>query len=238
MNPTYTVRGADGREYGPVSLEQITAWTREGRIMAQNEIRRNDMEHWAAAGDFIELKDAFAPATSTAVATEVASPTIRPITAPAGTVASSPNAATRAAGRASWFYWIAGLSLINSVISLSGGNFQFFLGLGITEIFDGVASGMGSAGKAVAFALDLLVAGVLVLMGVFASKGHLWAFIVGIGLLALDAVLVLILQLGFGSADTARNLWVSLALHGYVLFRLFQGMMVTRELRAQSATRG
>jgi hypothetical protein len=238
MNPTYTVRGADGREYGPVSLEQITAWSREGRIMAQNEIRRNDMEHWAAAGDFIELKDVFAPATSSSVATAVATPTVRPIAAPAGMVASGPNGAAQPAGRASWFYWIAGLSLINSVIALSGGNFHFFLGLGITEIFDGFASQMGGAGKVVAFGLDLLVAGVLVLMGFFATKGHMWAYGVGIGLLALDAVLILILQLGFGAADTERTLWVSLALHAYVLFRLFQGMMAMRELRAQSAMRG
>jgi GYF domain 2 len=222
MNPTYTVRGADGREYGPVSLEQITAWTREGRIMAQNEIRRNDMQHWAPAGDFIELKDAFPPAMSApAPTTMTAIP--QPMAASGGMAASNPSVAAQVAGRASWFYWIAGLSLINSVISLVGGSWHFLFGLGITEIFDAVIGKGDGGAKAMAFVFDLLAAGVLVLLGVFSTKGHLWAFIVGISLLFVDAVIVLIFQQ-----------WLSVALHAYVLFRLFQGMMATRELKAQS----
>src|SRR5436190_5947059 len=179
---TYTVRGADGREYGPVSLEQITAWTRDGRILAQNEIRRDDMQHWAHAGDFIELKDLFTPAVP--MSSDVtAAP--QPIAAGGGMVASNPTARPRVSGLASWFYWIAALSLINSIISLSGGTWGFLFGLGVTSVFDGFGEGMGGSGKAVAFALDLVAAGILVLIGFFATKGHIWAFIVGIGLLVL-----------------------------------------------------
>jgi len=39
-------------------------------------------------------------------------------------------------GGASWFVWIAALSVINSVILLSGGTWSFIFGLGITQIVD------------------------------------------------------------------------------------------------------
>ena len=34
---------------------------------------------------------------------------------------------------ASWFYWIAGLSLVNSILSLTDSGWMFFFGLGITQ---------------------------------------------------------------------------------------------------------
>src|SRR5437588_12623571 len=40
---------------------------------------------------------------------------------------------------ANWFFWIAGLSVVNAVISLAEGNRHFVVGLGITEIINGVA---------------------------------------------------------------------------------------------------
>jgi hypothetical protein len=44
-----------------------------------------------------------------------------------------------------WFFWIAGLSLITSILSLSGANWRFFLSLGITQIIDGFAAGLATA---------------------------------------------------------------------------------------------
>ena len=38
---------------------------------------------------------------------------------------------------ASWFYWIAGLSAINSVVYLSGSDWSFLAGLGLTQLADG-----------------------------------------------------------------------------------------------------
>ena len=37
---------------------------------------------------------------------------------------------------ADWFFWIAGLSIINSIILLAGGQWSFIVGLGITQIID------------------------------------------------------------------------------------------------------
>jgi hypothetical protein len=125
---------------------------------------------------------------------------------------------------ASWFYWIAGLSLINSITHLSGSGFGFALGLGITQVFDEIGSHVGGGGKGIVLALDVLVAGLFVFFGIFGHKGHTWAFIVGIVLFVLDSVLVLIAQA-----------WISAALHGLVLFYLFRGMQACRELNRTAA---
>ena len=92
--------------------------------------------------------------------------------------------AERVKSGANWFYVIAGLSLVTSIISLVGGGWAFFVSLGITQFFDAVANalaarwGSGSV-KIVAFLFDVLAAGTFALMGYFASKRRTWAFLVG-----------------------------------------------------------
>src|SRR5438477_10996020 len=43
---------------------------------------------------------------------------------------------TLARSGANWFYWIAALSLLNSIIFFTGSNFSFFVGLGLTPLID------------------------------------------------------------------------------------------------------
>ena len=179
MELTYQIRGADGNEYGPATLEQIITWAREGRVQPQQEVRRSDMEHWSPAGDFSELQPLFA--------------TTAPVVSTTATTSARPNRdpATEAhlKSGASWFYWIAGLSLINSIVAFTGSDWRFILGLGITQMFDALGHDIGSAGKAVVLALDLVAAGACVCFGVFAHKRHLWAFVVGMVLFALDGLI-------------------------------------------------
>ena len=190
---------------------------------SQQEVRRSDMEHWAKAGDFTELQSAFgasASSTATAVLAEGASSRAATVasTAPGAT---APNALAMAQVKSggSWFYWIAGLSLINSISAFSGSSWRFIVGLGITQVFDGIATKMGSSGKAIVLLLDLLVAGLFVLFGVFAVKGHGWAFIVGMVLFTLDGLLFLL----FGD-------WIGVAFHAFVLYCLFRGFAGSRQL--------
>ncbi len=213
MELTYKVRGTDLKEYGPVTLDQLSAWLREGRVTAQNEVMRNDMDYWSAAGNFSELKVALPVGAPSAIAAAaVAIPT---------TVRSDPATEAQLKSGASWFYWIAGLSLINSLIALGGFNWGFILGLGITQVFDAIASEFQSLGKVVALGLDLLVIGLFVMFGIFANKGHSWAFIVGMILYALDSLIALLGQ------D-----WLALGFHGFALFCLFRGFSACRELKA------
>ena len=216
MDLMYMVRGADGKEYGPVSLEQLSGWIRESRLKAEQEIKRSDMQHWAAANAFEELKSMFVQIAS-------APPTIGPAAA-IGT--DKPQAAASIAqmkSGASWFYWVAVLSLVNSVSAFAGSTWRFILGLGITQVIDEFGRNLGTAGKGVALVLDLLAAGILVLFGIFGNKGHSWAFIVGMILFALDGVIFLLEQ------D-----WLGVGFHAFILFCLFRGFTACRELKAAS----
>lgn len=121
---------------------------------------------------------------------------------------------------ADWFFWIAALSVINTVIMLAGGSTSFIAGLGITQFIDGFAFAMkeGSTGgivpllTAINIILDLAVIGLFVVFGIFARKAHRWAFIVGMVLYLLDSLIFLYVQ------D-----FLSLAFHAWALFGLFTG---------------
>ena len=117
---------------------------------------------------------------------------------------------------AHWFYWIAALSLVTSIISLAEGNWAFLVSLGVTQVIDGVArafaSQMGWGFKVVAFGFDLIAAGLCALLGYFATKRTGWAFVVGMALYALDALLFVVFF------DI-----LPLLFHAYVLYNLFRG---------------
>ncbi len=129
----------------------------------------------------------------------------------------------RSKSGARWFFWIAGLSIITSVVSLFGGGFAFFLSLGATQVIDGLAKGLsqelGDATRIVGLTLDILVAGVFVLIGWFALKRHLWSFVAGMILFMLDALLLLAFQI-----------WISFVFHLLVLFWIFKGYQAARQL--------
>jgi hypothetical protein len=124
---------------------------------------------------------------------------------------------------ARWFFWIAGLTIVTSIVSLFGGGFAFFLSLGSTQFIDGVAKGMsqefGETTKIVGLILDILVAGVFALIGWFALKRQLWSFIVGMVLFVLDALLLLVSQI-----------WISFAFHLLVVYWIFKGFQAARQL--------
>src|SRR6478672_6161125 len=78
----------------------------------------------------------------------------QPTVAPAKIVAGA-----RVRAGAKWFYWIAALSLVNSLVAIFGGQFHFVVGLGITSIVDALAKGIGSsAGIVLALVINGTVA--------------------------------------------------------------------------------
>jgi|SRR5215216_795573 len=124
---------------------------------------------------------------------------------------------------ANWFYWIAGLTIVTSLITFFGGGIRFLFSLGSTQIIDGIAAALsadvGGAAQVVALALDLIVTGVFVLFGYLSNQKYLWAFMLGMVVFLLDGLLSLIFQ------D-----WISLLAHGFVLYCLFRGYQAGREL--------
>ena len=207
MDTTYKIIGGDGMEYGPATLEELKSWISAGRVTSATQVSRSDLGTWAAAAQFTEL-DLGASASAP------------PATAPASTLAGLQLEAQLKSG-ASWFYWVAGLSAINTVAALSGTNWRLIIGLGITQIIDAFASQAGTGGKAVAVVMDLAVLGMFVLFGFFAARRHNWSFILGMVVFALDGLIFLLSQ------D-----WLSIAFHVFVLYCLFKGFQASRALKA------
>jgi hypothetical protein len=124
---------------------------------------------------------------------------------------------------ANWFYWIAGLTIITSVIAIFGGGWRFLISLGSTQLIDGIAevfsAELGSAPKIIAFVLDLIVTGVFVLFGYLSNQKYLWAYMAGMVVFLLDGLVNLVV------VD-----WIGVIVHVVVLFFMFRGYQAGREL--------
>jgi hypothetical protein len=129
------------------------------------------------------------------------------------------NAGRTRAG-AKWFYWIAGLSVLNSVIVISGGNLHFVAGLGITSVVDAAAKRVGSLGMSLNIAITGLVAGMFVFFGMFAGKAKKWAFVLGMALYAADGVLLL----------SAKD-YLSAGFHAYALWAIYRGYQAAGQIQ-------
>ena len=207
MEPTYTILGGDGNQYGPVTAEQFREWARDGRVGAQTQVWRSDTPAWCAAAALPELGQTGAPFSVTP-------------TTPVSATVSDPALEQRLKSGASWFYWIAAMSLINSILVMTDAGISFAIGLGITRETDHALSNAGMTAKAITFAIDLLAAGVVAMFGFFALKKHAWSFIVGMALLALDTGLTVLEQA-----------WLSTAFHVWALISIFTAFKASRALR-------
>ncbi|MHC4720003.1 MAG: hypothetical protein ACYSYT_05960 [Planctomycetota bacterium] len=83
---------------------------------------------------------------------------------------------------ASWFYFIGALSLINTVIALSGSDWGFVVGLAMTQIMDAIAREVGVVGMIISVVFDITIAATFIVFGIFAAKRYKWAFMVQMGL--------------------------------------------------------
>jgi len=121
-----------------------------------------------------------------------------------------------------WFYWIAGLSLINAAIGFAGGEWRFILGLGMTQIVQELAQ-VGSAGMKAGL-VGLAVVVVFAILGQHAILGHGWAFVLGMTLYALDGGIFLLIR------D-----WAGAGFHAFALLMITRGYVASRRLSAPAA---
>ena len=132
--------------------------------------------------------------------------------------------AAKSLSGANWFFWIAGLSLVNSVIVLMNGQWSFLAGLGVTQVIDGMSQALlprlGTTATVLALVMDLAAAGVIVTFGLMARQGHAWAFVLGMILYALDGLIFLLV------GD-----WLSLAFHAYALYCIYRGYAANNRLK-------
>ncbi len=125
---------------------------------------------------------------------------------------------------ANWFYWIAGLSLVNSAIFAFGGQVNFIAGLAFTQIIDAVADAAAGEGgstaiRAVAIVFDLILVAIFALIGYYANKAINAVFIGGMIIYAIDALIALLLGSYFAAG-----------FHVFVLIMIFKGFTASREV--------
>ena len=141
-------------------------------------------------------------------------------------IGPDPQLELRVKRGANWFYWIAALSVVNSLAFVAGAKLHFLGGLGVTELADAVidaAVRQGGPGalRAVSVVFDLVAVIGFALAGYFAHKLSRTAFIIGIVVYVIDTVIVLLL----GS-------WFMAAFHAFALYGLILGFLACRELKA------
>jgi hypothetical protein len=126
----------------------------------------------------------------------------------------------------SWFYWIGGASILNSVLNAAGTQWGLAVGLGLTYLIDGLAEGLSNTVRTpiYAFIIDVAIAGGFLLIGRAARRGNLSWYAVGIGLYLLDGLLFVLAEDVLG-----------IAVHAIAVFGLVSGWRAARTLKRVEA---
>ena len=126
---------------------------------------------------------------------------------------------------ADWFFWLAILSIINSLIVYYYQVPNTPIALGITQWLDGTHSGFNATMSGSALVINVLIAGVLAAFGIMARRGSDLAFVVGIFLYVIDAFLTIGLRDVFG-----------FGVHLLALFFLVKGLLASRHIRENAVS--
>ncbi|MBI1348306.1 hypothetical protein GC163_18685 [bacterium] len=126
---------------------------------------------------------------------------------------------------ANWFFWIAGLSLVNTAIAHSGGSMQFVIGLGVTVIVDAIAQALIQEqpdlrviASSIAIGFSVFCSIISCLFGWLSRKRIIPIFALGMFIYFLDGLIFVLCQ------D-----WFSAAFHGYALFSMWSGLSAYRQ---------
>jgi hypothetical protein len=132
---------------------------------------------------------------------------------------------------ANWFYWVAGLSAVNSVLMHVGADWTFIVGLATTLIVDGIAAGVRQNDPAltpitigIAVVINAVILGLVALTGWLSSQGWRSVMAVGMGLYLLDGIIFLM----FGD-------FLSAGFHGFALWNMWNGFSAAGELEGLEA---
>lgn len=135
-------------------------------------------------------------------------------------------------GGINWFFWIAGLSILNSIIFALGANLTFTVGLGMTQLVDGFihAGTQGSGQNAwviivIGVMVNLFIAGIFALFGFLGRKRNRGAIIAGLVLYLIDAILVLVFKDYFG-----------FLFHGLAVYGIITGLRAMNQLQKLEKT--
>ncbi len=204
----------DGEQFGPVPAAELTALIQGGAVGPDDLVWREGMEEWTPAalaslgGNPVPVAqhapgsaynvEALAdelPAGRLAAAAAAASSSAEALPADAVPDALAEADANFRSG-AQWYYWIAGLSLVNIFLWASGSDVYFVLGLGVSMIVNGVGIGLEESGMEsgafIATAINLVITAAIAAIGWFSLKRIKVIYIIGMAFYALDTLIFII----------------------------------------------
>jgi hypothetical protein len=115
----YKIIGADGKEYGPITSEQLRQWIAEGRVNAQTKILAEGTTEWRAVSEFPEFAAASPGTPPPPSGTPGPIPTIQPASIPV-----AGDAAAKVSGPAIALIVVAAialaLGLVNGILTMAG----------------------------------------------------------------------------------------------------------------------
>ena len=126
---------------------------------------------------------------------------------------------------ADWFFWLAILSILNSLIVFYYQTPNTPIALGITQWIDGTSGVFNGAMTAGELLTNILIAGVLAAFGLMARRGSDIAFVVGIFLYVIDTFLIIGLRDFFG-----------FGVHLIALFFIVKGLLASRHIRENAVS--
>jgi hypothetical protein len=124
-----------------------------------------------------------------------------------------------------WFYWIAGLSAVNFVFFFMGSSTGFALGTTIDWVFQGIIEEL--ADPSLSWIGHVGVIALFVFLGVRATAGAQWAFILGGLIYTVDGLILLLV------GD-----WIGIVVHGIALFAIVSAIVSLRKLGATPPAAG
>ena len=126
---------------------------------------------------------------------------------------------------ANWFFWLAILSVINTLLVYRYQIPNTPIALAITQWLDGTSAGLNPTMSTQSMVINLLIAVGLAMFGVLARRGSDLAFVLGIFLYVVDAMLAIGLRDVFG-----------FGVHLIGLFFLFKGLLASRHIRENAVS--
>ncbi len=126
---------------------------------------------------------------------------------------------------ANWFYWLAILSVINSLIVYFLGIRNLPFAFGVTQWFDGTSAPFNPVFHTSSLIIDILIAAGFACFGLVSRKRNDVLYILGIFLYVVDALLSLGLKEFYG-----------FAFHFLGIFYLCKGLLASRHYKENATT--
>lgn len=127
----------------------------------------------------------------------------------------------------SWFFWIAGCTLINAIMVLTNGDMRLCLGVCLVDVIPAVVKEL-KLGNETYLVTTLVLAASFVffygLLGKFATEGRAWPYLIGLLTFGIDTAVCL-----------AAQDWIGVAIHVFALVNIFSGFRLARRVQSSAA---